>query len=345
MKKKKIYLYGRHNNRMPFSYSGYRSLFQKYFDFVDQPESADYLISGFSIDFRDNAEEVRRLLNANPGLRLVVVSEEPLWDTLWSGEFQQPKTSVKTEVGEQQVELEYHVLNHVTSRIYEFENIPYFITTSDDFYVRYANLFSRNAKAEAVDFERNWKNAQVRYAFYAARRVGENYNVSFRGGSIEGLNRYRSLVAEGLTAEGVLREGQGWGIEQPRQALPDWHLDKLAALDRRAFVVSGLENTHLPSYVSEKLFDAFAVQAIPLYYAKPGHGALRLVDEGSFINLAGLTVEEALQEIDTFAFDKTFVDKYRSSQDRLAKLFRSPNIYLNERKRVVHETVKAFSEI
>lgn len=343
--KKKIHVYGRHGNRTPFAYPEYRKLFSKHFDYVGDARRADYLVVGFNIDFRDNAPEVQRLKKENPSLRLVVFSEEPLWDTMWSGDFQKPDGSIKVKIESQEDRFDYHVLNHVTSRIFDFENVPYFITTSDDYYVRYASLFARNAAASSLDFKRFWQSARIRHAFYAARRVGTNFDVRFNNGAIMGLNSYRSLVAEGLQGEAVLREGQGWKEVQQRQALPDWHLDKLAALDRRSYVVSGLENTHLSTYVSEKIFDAFAVLGIPLYYAQPNHGALRLVEDGSFINLTGMSVQQSIDRINSFEPDDPFVDRYRATQARLAKLFATPKFYLAERNRVVSETVDAFSRI
>lgn len=342
---KKIHIYGRHGNRTPFAYAEYRQLFIRHFEYVDKPEQADYMVAGFNIDFRDNAPEIQRLINANPALQLVVFSEEPLWDTLHSGDFQNLKTAVKANVGEHEYMLNYHVVNHVTSHVYDFEHVPYFITTSNDYYVRYANMFARNIKLSSDDFVKNWQAARTRYAFYAARRVGANFDVQYQNGAIIGLNAYRSLIADGIQGDSVLREGEGWGSAIRRQALADWHLDKLAALDRQSCVVSALENTHLSSYVSEKLFDAFAVQAIPLYYAHPDHRVFRLVENGSFVNLARLSLERALDRINSFVWDEAFIERYRATQAQLAKLFANPTKYISERKRVVSETVAAFSKM
>ncbi len=344
MQKKKIFIYGKHGKRTPFAYPEYRQKFLHYFEYVDHPEQAEYLITGFSFDFHDNVEEVFSLLKSNQALKLVVFSEEPLWDTLWSGDFQKPKGQIKSKVDGEEVRLDYHVLNHFTSNIFEFENIPYFITTSNDYYVRYANLFSRNAKLNAIDFKKIWKCAHVRYAFFAEKRVEKTYNASHNNGSITGLSIYRSLLAMQLELDGAIRKGVGWGDGLKRQALPDWHLDKLATLDGQSFIVSALENTHFSNYITEKLFDAFAAKAIPLYYAHPNHDVFRLAEEGSFINLAGLSVEESLEKIDSFAINKEFTDKYLSSQVRLAKLFSDTKLYHDERNRVVLETIKAFSE-
>jgi hypothetical protein len=343
--KKIIFLYGRHSNRTPFSYSPYRKLFGDSL-YTSDYRLADYLVTGYCRDFFDNAEDVLRIVNDNTNIRLVALSEEPLWDTLWKdNDFQKQLGVIEVKSDFFDCKLEFYFLNHVTSNIYDFENFPYFITTDDEYFLRYSNMFRRNSKLTSDYFLKNWKVAQVRFAAYAARRVGSRFNVSFRDGAIFGLNAFRSLITERMDGDGILTVGQGWGATAERQVLPDWHLDKLVALDCRTFMVSALENTHISNYVSEKIFDAFAVQAIPIYLAQPGHDVFRIVEEGSFVNLVGLSVDQALDEIKNFSPDKYFVDRYRSTQARLAKIFSNPSRYISERKRVVSEIISAFSRI
>ena len=73
----------------------------------------------------------------------------------------------------------------------------------------------------------------------------------------------------------VIREGKGWHSDQPRQSLPDWHLDKLVQLDRQSLFVSALENTLVDHYLTEKIFDAYAVLSVPLYAAKLASDSVR----------------------------------------------------------------------
>lgn len=345
MSQKKIFLYGRHSKRTPFSYLPYRKLFGDGF-YASDYRSADYLVTGYCRDFIDNADDIFEIVNENPNIRLVAFSEEPLWDTLWkNNDFQNPLGLSHLKARGVDWQMKFNILNHVTSRIYDFKFFPYFITTDDEYFVRYSYMFRRNAKLTGDCFIKIWKSAQVRFAAYAARKVGSNFNVRFQDGAILGLNTYRSLIAEGMDGNGVLRVGQGWAEGPERQSLPDWHLDKLVALDSQAFMVSALENTHLSNYISEKLFDAFAVQAVPIYFAQPAHRALGVVEDGSFINLAGLSVEQALDRIRSFSPDKDFVDRYRATQSRLAKMFSDPRLFILERKRIVGETFAAFSKM
>src|SRR5690606_28792712 len=133
-----------------------------------------------------------------------------------------------------------------------FETIPYFVTTTDDFFVRYARMFRRNAAMTPEAVLDHWRRAPIRAAFFAERRHGAQYDFREPAEDLEGLCAYRTRLAEAMEGEGVLRVGKGWAPRAARrQDLPDWHLDKLATLDRRAYVVSGIENTHFRDYITE----------------------------------------------------------------------------------------------
>jgi hypothetical protein len=337
----KICLFGNHAKRTPFAYPEYRKLFQKHFEYTQNPGEADFLISGFLKDFRDNAGEIERICSINPDIKLVVLSEEPLWDTVWSGNF----FAKYAEMCVGDYNLPYTALNHCTTKIYDFEKFPYFLTTNDDFFARYANLFSRNRKYTTSEIRSIWKNASIKAAFYAESRQDVKYNITFPDQDIVGLCTYRTEVAKEIQGDGVLRVGQGWGTSSKRQSLPDWHLDKLAALDRNSFLVSGLENTHQRQYVTEKIFDAFAVLAIPLYYASPLHSITRLLPKGTYINLFGLFVNEAIEKIASFQPDIEFIEHYSEAQSCLAETFSNPSIYIRERRRVVAEVVFEFQSL
>ena len=109
---------------------------------------------------------------------------------------------------------------------------------------------------------------------------------------------------------GTLREGQGWRPGAKRQALPDWHLDKIAALDMRCKVVSAYENTHQNAYISEKIFDAFVTGGVPTYYAGPNHRVHDLVPEAAMINTYGLSAKEAAAKIAGFTPDLAFAEAW-----------------------------------
>lgn len=331
----KIHLKGRRANRTPLSYPEYRLLFQQQLTYTQRPEDADLLIYSCFMDIRDECKELSDFCALRPDIKLVILSEEPYWDSLWSEDF----TVKNGELLIGESIHPYSFLNHYTTKIYNFEKIPYFITTDNDYFARYSFLFSRNSNFSTSELITSWSNAQIRVAFYAEFRDEEQYDAYFPLCEVRGLSRYRTLIAQGVPGAGTVRVGHGWDGPNWREYLPDWHLDKLATLDKKALMVSGIENTHQCNYIAEKLFDAYAVLAIPLYYASPLHAALRLVPSDAFLNLYDLPVEQAIAKISSFYPDSHFIDAYLEAQTRLAKLFSQPRDLAEERRRVVAQVV------
>jgi hypothetical protein len=323
---------------MPLAYPEYRTLFRHHLEYVQLPEEADLLIYSCFMDLQDDQQELERLFSRKPDLKLVVLSEEPFWDSLWSENYAVKRGELP--IGGRLCS--YTFLNHFTTRIFDFEEIPYFITTSNDYFARYSFLFTRNAAGSESALTSAWAQTPIRVAFFAEFRDEGQYDAYFPRHDVWGLSRYRTLIAEAIEGHGAVRVGHRWSRSDTvvrREYLPDWHLDKLAALDRKAFMVSAIENTHQWNYVTEKLFDAFATQAVPLYFANPLHAAMRLVPAGAFLNLYGLSVEQAVAGISGFRPDQHFAGAYLEAQTRLARLFSRPAELARERRRVVAEVV------
>lgn len=328
---------------MPPAYAVYRPLFSRHFDYVDRADEADFIVAGFIQDIRKGSAELGYLLRRRPKASVVVLSEEPLWDSLWSGAGWTER-SVRLESDEGAFTV--HQLNHCTSSIYCYARIPYFVTTCNDFAIRYGSLLTRNARLGAEDIRTQWRGAPIAEAYFAERRDGERFEVREPRFGVRGLCAFRTRVAARAPDAGTLRTGDGWteGATR-RQSLPDWHLDKLAHLDHRARIVSALENTHHPDYVTEKLFDAYAVLGMPLYYAEPDHSVFRLVSPQSFINLHGLSPDEARGVIESFEDTRERVEAYRETLSALGALFMDADALLDERRRVVDEVVGEFHRI
>lgn len=329
---RRVMLFGRHSSRTPFAYEAYRQMWKGRVEFVDRPEDADFLATGFDIDFRDKDKQLRRLVRRNPALRLVVISEEPLWDTIWSvGGHSSRHCAMNTRYGP----LSYTALNHFTSNIFEFGKVPYFVTTSDSFILRYGRLFQENSTMRPKELLSSWMASPIRVALYAEKRTGDAYDLTRPDEELFGLSVYRTRLASAFDGERVVREGKGWTSKAARQNLPDWHLDKLAALRGRTRLVSALENTHSPHYITEKLFDAFAVGGIPLYFASPNHRVHDLVGEDAYLNLFGSDPNEAAAWAGAFEPGLDFAEAYCHAQHRLAALFLTPDLIVAERRRVI----------
>ncbi len=337
----RVCLYGKHSNRTPLAYEPYRRLVKDEVVFETAPEKVDVLLLGFKRDLVDNAGKIQALLRGNPRQRVVIISEEPLWDSVWSGDF----------LGRDQVygagseAIPFRYFNHANSDVFKFEKIPYFPTTNTDFIVRYATLFSRNAALSADDILDIWKDAPFRRAYYLEKRTTHNYGIRNTKAGVVGLSFFRSQIAEMDEEPGVVRVGHGWGNAVRRQELPDWHLEKLAALDRNAFMVSAIENTVAPNYITEKIFDAYAVLAIPFYYAGPDHAILRMIGESSFVDLHGNAPEAALVKLRSFVPDREFAEAYLQTQRKLADLFRDTRALFQQRAMVANRIVRELKSV
>ena len=340
VRRPRICLFGRHANRTPFAYPPYRALLEDAIDYVEDPAVADAVILGFEIDIRDSFEVLARLKADRPQLLLAVVSEEPLWDTVWSHSLT-PSRAVLSRNGET---LEFARVNHANSDVFDFDAIPYFLTTDDAYFVRYGAWFCRNAWRPGSHYLKVWERAPVRVAFMAEKRDKKVYDIQHPEARVWGLSAYRTAVAQGVVGPDVLRAGRGWDdADFRRQDLVDWRLDKMARLDGQAFMVSAMENTHHRQYVTEKLFDAYAARAFPLYVASPGHRVFDLAGD-SFLNLHGLTPGEAVAKIEALSPDQVCLDSYVATQHRLADLFRRPALLAHERRRVARKVREALSQ-
>lgn len=331
----KIHAAGPRRHLQPLAYPALASLFTGTLDLVAEQAAADIIVFAHPRDLHNARSEMSGLLAARPQTRIVLLSEEPFWDTVGMIAPFQRYQSLKTPQGP----LPFTFLNHHTSRLYDFAQIPYFLLTEPHFIARYAVRFRRNRGWSAADWALHFAETPLQAAFMAERRVSESLDVRFDQWDIAGLSLWRTQLAEAYRPApfqpgAVLRAGKGWAEgSADRLALEDWHLDKLTVLDRKSRFVSAVENTHQSNYVSEKIFDAFAVGAVPLYFAAPGHHIHRILPAG-WLNLYGTTPQEACQRINELAFDDRFLREYAAIQATLADRFTTPALLAAERERL-----------
>jgi len=340
----KYCLVGKHQHRTPLSYPAFHPYLPAGLIPVDLADNPDVLVFGYVQDFHESFNLIQEARQHNEKLKVVVLSEEPFWDTLWSGDY----TQRETERVINGASISYHAVNHTNSRVYEYRKIPYIVTTEDAFFARYSMLFRRNAACSERDFRRIWGRAAVNSAFYAESRLADKFAYAHPENDVQGLCQFRSRLAQlALEAdpEKTVVVGKGWHTGAPRQKLPDWHLDKLAALDSQSHFISALENTHQPHYTTEKLFDAYACRGIPLYWASPNHSIKHWLPMDSYINLYGQTPEEALETIQSFVDDQAFMEQYRAAQSELAERFGNAGHLAAERQRVAKAVFDTLSDI
>ncbi|WP_015045928.1 glycosyltransferase family 10 domain-containing protein [Simiduia agarivorans] len=287
---------------------------------------------GSDSDIIKNPREIENALDVNPNLKLLVISEEPYWDLVNSVSGSDKTTTIYN--------FRVNKINHSTSNLFKFKKLPYFITTEDHYFTRFSILFGALAKLKANELKNLWRNAEYRYAFMAEKRSDSRYDISNRQLESVGLMYYRTKIMSAFSEGNNLVKGKGWANLERRQSLPDWHLDKLARLDRRCFVISGLENTHHKYYVSEKIFDAFSCGAVPVYYASDEHLVWNIVpDRDSVINVYGLSPADAERKIKSFCITASVLEAYQQSIHSMCEIFSCPENLIRERCEFVEKLV------
>lgn len=337
MKKLRVALVGRHANRTPLSYPVYRQLFEKKVRFVEDVYSADAIILGYSIDIESITSNFPGLIKNRPDLRFLVISEEPLWDSLSPNVMCDNEVIWHTSEGSVNIE----VINHVTSTVFDFSSIPYFLTTNSSYIARYIRSFQwtlNNITPSALLSQ--WKRNKGSVVFMQQYRNSSEYNYSNSSLGVMGLSRYRSFLGDKIANKTLSNPCVALNNSMTRQQLPDWHLDKITRLRGTYSYLSCIENTLLNNYLTEKIFDAFATGNIPLYYANPEHRVFEFVDGRVVLNLFGLSVPES----DTFVREHhptlELANLYMDNVEALYNRFANFNALHKERERVVNSIYK-----
>ena len=329
--KPRVFLAGPHANRCPLSYSALAPLWADDLGIVDSANAADVVVYAHPQDV-ENAAEIDVKSPAN----YVLFSEEPFWDSLFSPD---PTASTVTlpmaHVGLRPM----RQINHHTSEVYNFDSIPYYLLTHPRFIAAYQRLFKRNAAISPADWRVKFDARKVEAAFMAERRTEDFHDLQIPRGDITGLCAWRTRLAEKTTGD-VQRLGASWQGGRTRFQIGDWHRDKLAQLDDQARLISAIENTHQPTYISEKLFDAFACAARPIYVASPQHLVKKLgLPAKSWVNLAGLESGEAAISLSNLAWDDVFFSTFAEAQNTLCILFHDTEKTAAEHRRLRNAVV------
>lgn len=339
-----ILAYGGYRNRNPLAYAPIGRVLGDRVLYVDSPADAEIVVISHFKDFDFFGPEIVAMLTKWPKLRLVLLSEEPFWDSCWTPDPFTRHQRIETDAGEVAVTL----LNHETSAIYSNARIPYFLLTDSKYLTRYRRLFARNAGLSAEDWLRHFRQTRLDAVFLAARRKTRALSPNFGSDSLLGLSVWRSQMAEHCIEASfqgrVLCEGQGWTQGPRRQDLPDWHGDKIARFDLATRYMAAFENTHQRDYISEKIWDAFALGAIPLYLAGPDHALHRLIGSDGWINF-----HASLPQIP--AFDATtpvtmaMAERYSSQQARLASYVNDTEMIAVEYERFADKLIAELAGI
>lgn len=322
---------GGFQNRNPLAYAPFRRRLSSELALVDRAEEADLLLISHHMDLELFGTDLYETMARHRHLRLVLLSEEPFWDTGWAEDPFRRDQLYQTPRGT----LAYRVLNHQTTGIFRAGHIPYFLLTDPRYLAHYRPLLDRNAGLSVAQWLAHFRSAPLDAAFMGEKRLAERDRIGFAEQDVWGLSWYRTRFAQLCGSDGgrVLRLGKGWVAGPPRQALPDWHADKLAQLDRQCRYLSAFENTHQRDYVSEKIFDAFALGAMPLYFAAPDHAVHRLAGSDGWLNFYA-TPPVAPVFDPRRPVTLTEAEAYAATQQRLARQLGDPALVRADTDRI-----------
>lgn len=337
----KVFKTGAHAHRTPLSYPALEPLFAPHIAAVDRPGAADLYVFAHVLDIeeapRDLIETWR--INRPP---VVLLSEEPFWDTIWG---RQPMTRhrvVETRFGA----LPVVQLNHATSAIFHFDQIPYYLLSHHRFATAYGARFARNATLSAADWQARFSARATDLTFMFERRPEPYHAMRWPEGDIRGLCSWRTELAEACRGERVDRLGQSWQGGVSRFELDNWHLDKMIRLDGATRLMGAIENTHHPDYITEKLFDAFACGAVPLYYASPRHRVHEFgLPDTAWINLFDLTPQAAAERIAALDWQTFDFEAYRAAQQALAARLGDSAVWVTERLRLQRALLSELEQV
>lgn len=360
----KVFKSGPHAHRTPLSYPALIPLFADRITLVDTPDVADLLVFAHVEDIQ-TAPRALVLSWRQRRRPVVLLSEEPFWDTIWCRRPGLRHMVVDTAHGA----LPVIQLNHQTSPIFAFDQIPYYLLTNHRFALAYGARFRRNATFSPAHWQERFATYAQDIVFMFERRPEPYHSVTWDQYQIEGLCAWRTKVAEACTGDrlhgdpqadtkpvgrNIQRLGHSWSPNTPpRQTCVDWHLDKLVRLNGNQRILTAFENTHHPRYISEKFFDAFACGARPAYVAAPSHGLHRLeLPIDSWINCHGRPpttaaqmLEEQAQAMQQEATAQSYAQSYAQAQKQLATLFCNPQIWVAERARLRRALLDEFDAI
>lgn len=327
----RIWLNGPHTRRTPFAYPALAALWADRIEICDTPQKADLAVWAHPLDLLDLTKETAESLEQSR-IPAALISEEPFWDSIFSPDPLADKVTLRAaHLGG----LTLHQTNHHRSPIFDFTAIPYFLLTDPRFIETYRRLFARNAARSVETWIEDFTRRQGRTVFMAERRPETFHDIALPQGDLLGLCAWRTRLAETYATGTVERIGSSWQGGPTRFDMPDWHQDKITRLDGRAGVISALENTHQPTYISEKLFDAFACGARPLYLASLGHRVHDLgLPDAAWINLWGMDSAAAALAIDAAPPFPEIAAQYVQAQSTLAALFCDEATVARERTRL-----------
>ncbi len=338
-------MWGKHSNRTPLAYPNIFRHTGGHLRISNSLEDSDIILTGFEKDYLDNINALRALKGLKNNPVLTVISEEPLWEFLWTDNPFHDSSRILLDGTEWTY---IHRRGYLFGEsAYKGLEAPYILTTENNFLAYYRYLITSHCSSlTAQDIRSNFfESKYIRLAALLEYRPQTSFEKTHY--DIISLSRFRTILCERVRAPSDLITGNGWADNcRRRQESPDWLLEKLAKLNQNSQLMMAIENIHHQDYVSEKPIDAFACQAIPIIYCnQKNHALFRFILNDATINLYGKTIDESLEIINSYKPDSTVCDAYYESLQRLKELLIDSRAVESTQKKIASFTMDFFASL
>jgi hypothetical protein len=301
----KYYLYGPHSEVSVLSYTTYEPVVSRYLTQTKDPAEADLFVVSYGWDMKELAKEFLDIYC--DGKPVVILCEEPIWDTICQGHNLYDYTLKHQPITIQDTQLDVTLLNHCTSDIFEYDTIPHFITTNKyilDHYLK-RSVSSIEFTSELTQCDQ-WSNRKVDVAglFGNIDNDFHRYDVNYQ---VRSMSKFRTDLAKHFISSKYVTDfaGQDWPVNlvgdsiynKYSRAHGTWHEDKLDWLQDRSRFAFALENSVVDNYVTEKIFDVISTNTIPIYYLPE--------DNNMYDKIKGLNVHD--HDIDKLINDSDYL--------------------------------------
>lgn len=310
----KYFLFGPKTSVSIFSYEPYLVLLEKCFERTFEQKKADIVIVSFINDIFENLKDFLEILKAR-NIKIFLLSEEPLWDAL-SKEYVLNHKSNKIELNFAGLSFELNLINYMNSNLFNFDEVPYFITTNRKYIFNYLNSLKSLWSMSDKEILFAWN--QKKYNFCS---IGKNFSSNplfefSEGDEIPILSKKRSdlsiEIVESLDDSFIF--GEGWeqtnksqreihskDLDSSIYSLKEsclWHHQKLSFAKKYSKFLMSAENSICQNYITEKFFDGPASLSIPIFFSSKNEEAyskIKGVDLSGF-NEANHTIKDYILE-------------------------------------------------
>lgn len=279
--KVKYFLLGEKTSVCIFSYDTYSTYLSEYFERVWDYEKADIIIISHANDIFNNLKCTLPILE-NPSLKIFLLSEEPLWDSMCENTLN-PKLD-KMNLDFSDFNLEINLINHSSSDLFDYEEIPFFLTTNKQYIINYILSLKHLSSINEKNILSHWKNKKYNFCAIERNTIGNSVFRFKSSSDIPILSQERSKFCLKLQKDldKTFIFGEGWDSlnkdimhsENLRHTIYSshkscfWHKEKLHFLQKNAQFLMSSENTMCKNYITEKFFDGPTTLSIPLFIAK-----------------------------------------------------------------------------